>query len=207
MKKRNYNSSSREIQASKTKSIILNSAKALFKKEGFDKVTISRIALNARVSTPTVYAVFKSKRGILQALISHALPTDQFISLVDEFMSEDCPKKSLAITAKMCRKIYDAERGFMDILKGASVVSPELKKIEQERERGRYLRQNEAVKKLCNQKALKKGLLLDKARDILWTLTGRDLYRMMVIERAWTSAEYEVWLHGLLVSSLLEKET
>ncbi|QLH35954.1 MAG: hypothetical protein HWD61_07270 [Parachlamydiaceae bacterium] len=32
-------------------------------------------------------------------------------------------------------------------------------------------------------KVLAQGLTLQKAREILWTLTGRDLYRMLVIEK------------------------
>jgi hypothetical protein len=42
--------------------------------------------------------------------------------------------------------------------------------------------------------ALPKGLSLSQARDILWGFTGRDIYRMFVIERGWTSEEYEKWL-------------
>jgi hypothetical protein len=52
-------------------------------------------------------------------------------------------------------------------------------------------------------KALVKGLTTQKARDILWSLTGRDMYRMLVIERAWSSDEYEKWLEKVLVESLL----
>jgi hypothetical protein len=41
------------------------------------------------------------------------------------------------------------------------------------------------------------------ARDIFWTLTGRDIYRMLVRERGWSSQKYEEWLADTLVLSLL----
>ena len=91
----------------------------------------------------------------------------------------------------------------MDILRGASVVAPEFKELEQEREKRRYERQGEYVKKLMKEKCLAKGLTLQKARDILWALTGRDMYRMLVVERMWTSDEYEKWLAQMLIDSLL----
>ncbi len=202
-KKRVYNSKTRDIQASQTRSSILKAAKKLFQNKGFDRVTIGMLAKEAGVSMPTIYAVFKSKRGVLQSLIDEALPAEQFTELVDGSMQEKSPQKRLSITAKLSRQIYDAERGLTDILRGASVVAPEFKELEQEREQRRYERQGEYVKKLMQDKALAKGLTLQKARDILWSLTARDIYRMLVIERAWTSDEYEKWLGKVLVESLL----
>lgn len=202
-KKRIYSSETRDAGAAQTKSQILKAAKQLFQKKGFDRVTIGMLAKVAGVSMPTIYAVFKSKRGVLQSLIDGALPVEQFTELVDGSMNEQSPRKRLNITAKLSRQIYDAERGLMDILRGASVVAPEFKELEQEREQRRYERQGEYVKKLMQDKALVKGLTIQKARDILWSLTGRDMYRMLVIERAWSSDEYEKWLGNVLVESLL----
>lgn len=202
-KKRTYISESRDARAAETRSQILKAAKQLFQGKGFDRVTIDMLAKAAGVSMPTIYAVFRSKRGVLQSLIDDALPADQFTELVDGSMNEQSPNKRLNITAKLSRQIYDAERGLMDILRGASVVGPEFKELEQEREQRRYERQGEYVKKLMRDKALIKGLTIRKARDILWSLTGRDMYRMLVIERAWSSDEYEKWLGKVLVASLL----
>ena len=155
---------------------------------------------------PTVYAIFKSKRGVLQSLIDDAFPPEQFADLVEDSMQEKSPKKRLSITAKLARQIYDAERELMDILRGASVVAPEFKELEQEREKRRYDRQGEYVKKMISEKSLAKGLTLQRARDILWVLTGRDMYRMFVVERGWTSDEYEKWLAQLLVKLFLDAD-
>jgi AcrR family transcriptional regulator len=205
-KKRSYNSEARGAQAAQTKACILEAAKKLFQKEGFDHVTINKIAKVAEVSMPTVYAIFKSKRGVLQALIDEALPPKRFAELVDDSMHGKSPQKCLGVTAKLARQIYDAERGLIDMLRGASVLSSELKELEQEREKRRYERQGEYVKKLMHEKAVAKGLNLSEARDILWTLTGRDMYRMLVVERKWTSDEYEKWLAQLLIKTLLNEE-
>lgn len=204
MKKRSYHSEARDSQAARTRGHILAAAKKLFQSEGFDRVTISQLAQEAQVSTPTIYAIFKSKRGVLQSLIDEALPSEKFAALVDASMDEPSPEKKLGITAKIARQIYDAERDLIDILRGALVVSPEFKELEQERENRRYERQGEYVKKMMKEKWLAKGLSLQKARDILWSLTGRDLYRMMVIEKGWTPDDYEKWLAELLAKSLLD---
>ncbi|WP_068468887.1 TetR/AcrR family transcriptional regulator [Candidatus Protochlamydia phocaeensis] len=205
-KKRSYYSENRDAQAAQTRCHILKAAKRLFQTEGFDRVTINKLAQAAEVSMPTIYAIFKSKRGILQSLIDEAFPPEQFAALIDNSMQEESPKNCLSLTAKLSRQIYDAEKELMDILRGASVVAPEFKELEQEREQRRYNRQGEYINKMMKAKFLAKGLPLQKARDILWTLTGRDMYRMLVVERKWSSDEYEEWLAQLLIHSLLDIE-
>ena len=203
IKKRPYNSTARNTQASQTKIRILTSARNLFESEGFEYVTIEKIAQGANVSIPTVYSLFQSKLGVLRALMDDALPPDQFKTLVEESIIEKSPKKRLSISAKIARQMYDAEREQMGIFRGAAVLAPELRELEKEREMRRYNRQEVTIKAMVKECSLVKGLNATKARDILWALTGRDMYRMFVVEQGWSSDEYEKWLTQLLINSLI----
>lgn len=205
-KKRTYNSENRNAQAAQTRHRILESAKQLFQSEGFECVTIEKLAQAAEVSIPTVYSLFQSKRGVLFALMDEALPTEEFNALVEAGKQEKSAKKRLMITAKLSRQLYDSERAQIDIFQGASLLAPELKEQQKEREQRRYLRQEEFVETLMKDKALLNGLSSSQARDILWAFTGRDIYRMFVIERSWTSEEYEKWLAQLLIKTLLRDD-
>ncbi len=73
LKRRTYNSQARDEQAAQTKTRILASAQKLFQTEGFECVTIEKLAQDAKVSSPSIYALFKSKRGVLRALMDEAL--------------------------------------------------------------------------------------------------------------------------------------
>ncbi|MBS0625338.1 MAG: TetR/AcrR family transcriptional regulator [Verrucomicrobia bacterium] len=195
--KRTYTSYKRDAAAIQTRSRILASAKELFQTEGFDLTTIEKIAVKASVSIPTVYALFQSKRGILRVLMDEALPPDEFQALVEKGKAEKSPKKRLQITAQIARRIYDAERSEIDLLRSAAGLAPELKELEREREERRYLRQKETVEALSPS-----SIPLERARDLIWAFTGRDFYRMLVLERRWSSDEYEKWLANLLYSTL-----
>lgn len=203
IKRRPYRSIARNTRAANTRARILSSAKTLFETEGFEHVTIERIAKTAEVSIPTVYGLFQSKRGVLRTLMDEALPPDQFVQLVEKSIEEKSPSKRLFITAKIARQIYDAERAQMDILRGASVLAPEFKELEKEKEMRRYNRQEVTIKAMVKERSLAKGLKATKARDILWALTGRDMYRMLVVEQGWSGDEYEKWLARLLISTLV----
>lgn len=206
IKKRSYKSTARVTQAAQTKARILNSAKKLFESEGFEYVTIEKIAQGANVSIPTIYSLFQSKLGVLRALMDDALPQNQFEALVEESIIEKSPKKRLGISAKIARQMYDAERVQMGIFRGVAVLAPELRELEKEREMRRYNRQEVTIKAMVKENSLIKELNATKARDILWALTGRDMYRMFVIEQGWTSDEYEEWLTQLLIISLVNQK-
>jgi hypothetical protein len=67
----------------------------------------------------------------------------------------------------------------------------------------RYKRQEESIKIMKKEGSLNIKLTQGKARDLLWAFTGRDIYRMLVIEQNWTSNEYEAWLAEELAKLLL----
>lgn len=203
IKKRAYNSSGRKVKAEETKKRILDAARSLFKSEDFELVTIETIAKLAEVSSQMIYLLFQSKRGLLCALMDEAYPSEAFNELVEAEKREISPKKRLAISAKMARNIYDAEHREMNLFQSTAILGPECKALEAEKEARRYVRQEESVRRLFDEKHLKKTLDLTKARDIIWTYTGRDLYRMLVIERGWSPDAYETWLAEALVHELL----
>jgi hypothetical protein len=76
-------------------------------------------------------------------------------------------------------------------MRGAGVVAPELAELEKKREALRYAAQESMIDSLRRSGRLRSGVNTQAARDILWALTGRELYRMLVRERDWTSQEYE----------------
>jgi AcrR family transcriptional regulator len=203
IKKRPYRSVTRNTKAAQTRARTLAAAKNLFESEGFEHVTIEKIAHAADVSIPTIYSLFQSKRGVLRALMDEALPKEQFDALVEKSVQAKSPTMRLHFSAKIARQMYDAEKTQMDVFRGAAVLAPEFKELEKEREMRRYARQEITIQAMAKEQSLATGLTIKKARDILWAFTGRDLYRMLVIEQGWTSNDYEKWLAQMLINALI----
>lgn len=139
--------------------------------------------------------------------MDEALPPEQHAALVEQGKKEKCPHKRLEITATISRQLYDAEKAQLSFLRGASILDPVFKGLEIERERRRYQRQKETVETMGSEGVFADNLSISRARDILWAFTGRDFYRMLVIERGWSSDEYEKWLTEVLIQSLLSKKS
>lgn len=166
-------------------------------------MTIEAIARRAEVSAQSVYAIFKSKTGILTELLDQSTFGPDYENAVARALTASDPETRLRLAAPIACQIHDAQSATFDLLRGAGVVAPELAKLEQQRECLRYERQERMITSLCEAGRLRPGLDHTTARDIFWMLTGRDVYRMLVRERGWSSQKYQDWLADTLVRSLL----
>jgi AcrR family transcriptional regulator len=202
-KKRSYKSLTRQRQASETRRRIVEATRELLDTEGYAGMTVEAVARQAEVSVQTVYAVFGSKTGILAELLNQTTFGADYEDTVRKTLEEKDPETRLRGAARIARQIHDARRAGFDLLRGAGVVAPELARLEQERERIRYERQEQMVASLRGAKRLRPELNTRTARDIFWALTGSDVYRMLVRERGWSSQKYQDWLADTLVRSLL----
>jgi AcrR family transcriptional regulator len=203
---RSYYSLVRQRQADETRARIAAAARQLILTKGYEAATIEAIAREAGVATPTVYAVFGSKRRILTELIDRAAFGPVYQDLVGKVTELQEPSARLRLAARIARQIYDSERSELDLLRKAGVIIPELAAIEEERECGRYDAQAPTITYVVQSGQLLPGLDEKEARDLLWTLTGRDIYRMLVVQRKWSSERYEDWLSDAIVAALLGKK-
>ena len=202
-RKRKYVSATREEGAGRPRRRVLDAATVLFARSGFDRVTIARIAARAKVSVPTVYALFKSKEGLLHAILESALFGDAFQAARARLDGVTDPVLLIERSAEVARAIYESESSAIGLLRGASAFSPALRKVEREFEEVRYAMQEARVRLLFSERKARPGLGLDEARRILWMYTGRDIYRMLVEEGGWSPDEYQSWLAETLVTSLV----
>jgi AcrR family transcriptional regulator len=202
-RKRPYESQLRERAAEATKARILDAAKALFVRHGIDHVTITQIAAKAGVAGSTVYALYKSKEGILRALMSGAIFGERFRAAQAKLAGVADPVRLVALSAHVARAIYEGESAELGLIRGASAFSPALRKMEQEFEKIRLEMQEERIRLLFRHGEQRPGLAPEDARRILWMYTSRDVYRMLVHESGWTPDRYQEWLSDTLLSALV----
>jgi AcrR family transcriptional regulator len=200
--KRRYDSARRTATADETKSGILAAARQLFSDHGIDQVTITQIASEAGVSASSVYSLFKSKAGILRELMRASLFGDRFRAAQETLVGENDAVKLIAKTAEIASAIYESEWIDLGLLRGSSAFSPELRAIESEFEAMRLDMQSDRIEQLYVQGMQRPGLDKDDAKRLLWMYTGRDIFRMLVVESGWSLNKYREWLSKILVAEL-----
>ena len=202
-RRRRYRSEIRSQSSQDTRRRILAAAAILFARKGIDRVTVEEIGGRAKVAASTVYSTYKSKAGILRALMERSLFGPQFQEAQNLLTGVTDPVALIELTARVSRAIYESESSDLGLLRRASGFSPALRKMEEEFEDLRYEKQAARLELLFASGKARPGLSLDEARRILWMYTSRDVYRMLVNEGGWTADRYQEWLSRTLVEALV----
>lgn len=116
---RKYSSPIRERQANQTRTNILDATQRLFLERGYAKTTVEAIAQEAGVAKQTVYAVFRSKNGIVAELLDRAVFTERVFELHDRSLETANIHEALKLTAQLVLQVHESQSPVFDLLRGA----------------------------------------------------------------------------------------
>jgi AcrR family transcriptional regulator len=202
--KRAYDASRRRASAEERRGRILQTARNLFGHYGYGATSIERIAGEAGVAVPTVYAIYRSKRALLFALLDQADARADVAGLLRDLNSAaGNPRKQLRRLVSFTCRFYAQAGDIIDIARGAGSTNEDLLALWQEGEDRRLRGQKPLADAWDRSGALRKNINAKEALDILWAMTGADHYRLFVVDRKWSAARYEVWLENTLERLLL----
>jgi AcrR family transcriptional regulator len=209
-KARRYHSPRRQEQAEATRKEILDAAERLFLRNGYVATSMAAIAKEASVALKTVYLAFETKAGLLRALWHRNLRGGrEDVPVADqewfrEVLEEPNPEKALRLNARNSRHVKARIGPIGEVIRSASAADPEIDALLNRIWSQFYDNQRDVVKALKRRKALKPGLGVDRAADILWTLNHPSVYFLLLAGRGWTEDEYERWLGDITCAELLK---
>ena len=209
VKTRRYNSPRRREQAAATRRQILEAAQRLFESSGWSATTMAAIAEEAGVSLKTVYLAFETKSGVLRALWNLRLRGDEGEAPVGErawyreVLEEPDPERQLQLTAKNSRMVKERIGPLLGVIRSAAPVDADSAALWNRIQSDFYENQRGIVETLHKRKALRRGLGVERASDILWTLNHPDLWQLLVGERGWTAEQWEGWFTEAARAQLL----
>jgi AcrR family transcriptional regulator len=206
---RRYDSPRRREQAAETRARILEAAQRLFEAQGYAATSMNAVAAEAGVALKTVYVAFESKSGLLRALWQLLLRGDEEPAPVGErpwyreVLDEPDPARQLRLNARNSRVVKERVGALMEVLRNAAPADPEIQALWDRIQAEFHDNQRAIVRSLQRKKALKPGLGVNRAADILWALNHPNLYRLLVSDRGWSPTQYEEWLADTISSQLL----
>jgi AcrR family transcriptional regulator len=208
--KRRYHSPRRQEQAKATRKAILDAAERLFVRDGYVATSMAAIAKEAGVALKTVYLAFETKFGLLRALWHRNLRGGrEDVPVAEqewflEVVNEPDPEKALRLNARNSRRVKGRIAPLGDVLLSAAAADPDVKAFSERIWTEFYENQRDVVASIKKRKALKRGLSVDRAADILWSLNHPHVYLLLLRGRGWSEDEYERWLGDITISELLQ---
>ena len=207
---RPYDNRRRAEQALLNQRRILEAAHQELVNKGYADTTINGVAEAAGVSVQTVYKAFGSKAALAKRVYDVTLVGDEEpVPLAERaeiqaIIAEPDPRRKLAMYAALGRKLIERIGPLLGVLfSGAKAGDSELAEFAATTARERLIGVSGLVGQLEAIGALRPGLAFDRARDIVWTLVGWEVYELLVIERGWSLDEWQAWVAESTAALLL----
>jgi AcrR family transcriptional regulator len=198
---RRYHSPQRQERANATRRHILDTATGLFTAQGYAAVTMALIARTAGVSPATLYLHFAGRPAIIGALAEQVTAAPDLN--VEQVLQEAKPVEQLRIGARIMRVLNERSCLIADILRSFRGTDAEVARLWagwQERHLEATRRASAAI---ARNGALRDGLTVETAADVLYAVAGTDVYRALVQERKWSPEQYERWLFEMACREIL----
>jgi AcrR family transcriptional regulator len=188
----------RQRQAAATRLRVTRAARRVFTARGYSAATIAEVAKAGGVAVPTVYKLYRSKRGLLAAVIEGW--RSEFVPASFEALPAD-PAAALAFWAGTIRRQWQHGLDIAALLAGAAAAEPEVAD-----ELSARMKVRDAwVRRVAEiiEPDLAPGLTPAQAAALLSALALPELYRELVVVHGWAPDAYQAWLERTLTSQLL----
>lgn len=204
---RRYNNAGRREAAEGTRRRILEAAHQLFVERGYEATTIRAIATAAGVAWQTVYAVFATKAAILSTVFDVAVAGDhEPVAVADreeslKAMREADPRALLAGFTRFAAAAAARTAPLFPVLEQAAAIDADIATLVDKINAQRLHGMTRVATALHERGALRSGVDIEEARDVLWMLAGPGAHRALA-DRGWTVHRIEAWMTSAILDLL-----
>jgi len=198
--KRPYDATGRQLTARKTRRKIIEAARTLFVEHGYARTTMPAIAEAAGVSVETIYLSVGPKAALVRYLVETALSgTDEPVPAVEragvaEIQAEPDPRRKIRKFARVVRQLQERLAPVWLIVLEAAPGDAELDSLIHELLERHVGSMRLFAKHLNAVGALRPGLSIDLAADVVWATNSPEFYGLLVRGRGWSGDKFERWL-------------
>lgn len=200
--KRHYRSPAREARAARTRTAIVDATGRLLRSGDLGSTTMEAIATEAGVAVQTVYAAFGSKPGILLALLERLEADADPDRLASDLATGHSPREQLGALVAYHRRLFERGADVIAASVGSVATDPDIADHVRTGHDRRRAAQARIVRRWHRDGALRSGLGVGEATDVLWAMTSPDLYLLHTRGSGWAPARYQRWLTDMLERSL-----
>ena len=205
VKSRRYDSSSRRAAARARRLRILDVARRLMERDGYDATTVALIASESGVSPETVYKSFGGKPGLVRALFEKALEGAGPIpaeTRSDALRGTD-PVTLVSGWARLATEVAPRGNAIMVLVRAAATSDPRMAELYDEIVATRLDRMQDNARALDALGGVRAGITIEEAGDVLFTVSSPEMYELLVTRRRWSIERYSRYVRDTITHALL----
>lgn len=207
---RAYSSPVRDDAARVTERRIIEAAERLFGENGYPATTMTMIAEAAGVSKQTIYNSCGPKPQLLKRLYDIRLVGDQEPIPFGErpeakaLAAQTDPRALLISYGRIGGLLIQRLGPLLSlIVAGAAAGDRDLVQHLQTTDAERLIGAAGVATRLAELDALRPGMTVERARDIIWTMNSIPVWDLLTTGRGWSVQEYGEWIGSAMADLLL----
>jgi AcrR family transcriptional regulator len=208
--RRPYRSRVRAAAAARTRARIVDAARGSFLERGFADTTITMIAEQAGVAPETVYSIYRTKAGVLDAVVRAAVQRDDEPedplerSWVKRLVRIPDLHKRIGGFARHAAQTTELTSPMYTIIASAGAGEDEIDELQTTLLEMRFEGQREIMIALVRGRQLRPGLTAEQAADTFSAIASPELHHLLTVKRGWSQRRYARWLEQTVKAALLE---
>jgi AcrR family transcriptional regulator len=206
---RSYDASGRRRQAQASRRRIVDAAHRLFLEQGYGSTSLDEVAHAAGVSTPTVYAKFGSKAGLLKVVVDVAVAgDDEDLAMADrpEFLAtvSDSPLPDrIRWAAELAAEVHRRSAAVLRLVSRVAGSDPTVAELHASLQA--QLRETaDAYVPTLPEGSIRPGLSERRAADLFFAYGHPEMWSTLVEDCGWTDEQYVDWLVDVLSSTVFD---
>ncbi len=188
-----------------TRRRLLEAARRLLEARGYHGVSLDEIATEAGVSRQAVYLHFRSKSGLLVALVEWVDQREGLSQLLKPVLSAPSGVTALEKAIEMVAAYEPRIHRLAMVLATARRTDAAADAAWQDRMNARRVGIRQVVEWVRRDGMLAPGWNIGDAVDLIWAVTAPEVYDALVVERNWPSRRWVRHTQRLIFSSLVHQ--
>jgi AcrR family transcriptional regulator len=186
-----------------TRERLMGAARAILEEEGFEALTMSRLAAYAGITRRGVYSHFESRAQVISALFDYVATSEGLGPSVDRVWS--AASAPLALEQWACHlaqyhpRVIAVDRAVNRVRHADADAAKHWKRVR----KAKLANCRRLAEWLSRERALAVAWTVDSATDMLYALISSDVIEALIVDRGWSRAELATGLSTLLRSTLV----
>jgi AcrR family transcriptional regulator len=185
----------------RTRAALLAATRAIIEEEGFDALTMARVAARAGVTRRSIYLHFTSRTALVNALFEYVAETEGLTASTDPVWRAASSVAALDEWAKHLARYHPRLLALSRAVDRVRRVDPDATRHYEHVVQAQRTNCRRLATWLDHENRLAPGWTVQTATDMLWALISSDVVERLIVARHWSAQRFARHLSQLLRST------